>query len=91
MVELLQVELVMVEMADLEVEVMVVGEHVEEVVTHLLQVQPKDNQVEMLMMHLFQVLDMLEVAVVELELLVVMEQDLLESEVLVVVECQIQF
>ena len=91
MVEPLQVELVMVEMADLEVEVMVVGEHVEEVVTHLLQVQPKDNQVEMLMMHLFQVLDMLEVAVVELELLVVMEQDLLESEVLVVVECQIQF
>ena len=38
--------------------------------------QPKDNQVEMLMMHLFQVLDMLEVAV-ELES-VVMEQDLLE-------------
>ena len=91
MVELLQVELVMVETADLEVEVMVVGEHVEEVVTHLLQVQPKDNQVEMLMTHLFQVLDMLEVAVVELELLVVMEQDLLESEVLVVVEYQIQF
>ena len=83
--ELLQVELVMVEMADLEVEVMVVGEHVEEVVTHLLQAQPKEIQVEMLMTHLFQVLDMLEVAVVELEVMVVMEQDLLESEVLVVV------
>ena len=91
MVELLQVDRVMVEMADLEVEVMVVGEHVEEVVTHLLQVQPKEIQVEMLMTHLFQVLDMLEVVAVELELLVVMEQDLLESEVLVVVECQIQF
>ena len=91
MVELLQVELVMVEMADLEVEVMVVGEHVEEVVTHLLQVQPKEIQVETLMMHLNHRLDMLAVEVVELDLLVVMDPELLESEVLVVVECQIQF
>ena len=82
---------VMVEMADLVEVVMVVMAQLVEQETLPQQVQHKEIQVEMLMMLVQRLQDTLAVEVVALELLVVMEQDLLESEVLVVVECQIQF